>query len=1002
MLPDDFASSMLDRHPDPALVVDAGGAVGWMNAAARALTGSPAGGIDLARLGGELLQRSAQGLQLGGRAWRVQVAAPLDGRHLVTLTPIDEVQALAARAQHLAEQLEVAQQLGRLGVWERDLKTLDGRWDRNLFRMWGLDERDGVPHFLQATRSIVAEDRAGLEKAFLDSTHRCGTYSHRFRVRRPDGAIRRLHSQWVIDAGPDGQPQRALGVMMDDTEAWDLARSHDAALTELAVAVDVGQLAVWRRTIGANVLRCNAVARRLLGFDPAVEAHPTDVLIARVHPNDRQTLSACAKRALALNEPVDFEIRMRDGDGAWRHVYTRLVVDRADDGKPLEWVGVSLDITSRRDDARRASELLRRFNLAARTAGIGHWSLEHGASRAHWSDQLYTLHGLPPGSLVPTFGDWLKTYVHADDRATVFQSCRGWTRSGRPSHELGFRLLRSDGAVLHVVTHSHTEGTGEESLVFGVVIDVTERLAAEAVLREAAQRAALIANGVGLGTWEVELETGHAVWDDQMFLLRGLAPAAQALDTEQRLALVHPDDQDSVRIIGDRMARETGTIEHEFRVRWPDGSLRWLASRSSAACDAEGRPLRRLGVNWDVTDARSAIAEREERLAAQREVEAKSRFLSRMSHELRTPLNAVLGFTQLLLADGDAVDTATRTRRLEHICAAGKHLLSLINDVLDLSQLEGGEVTIELQPVPLPALLQDLLPLVEPLAGEFGVHLRTGGIDAVPLADPTRLRQVLLNLLTNAIKYNRRGGEALIEASTAQGIVTLRVADSGRGMSPQQMQHIFEPFNRLGAETLGIEGTGIGLAIVKALVERMGGTVHVESMLDRGSRFELRLRDGRDIGPARQEMASPQAMALAATSRRAGRGGTVLYIEDNAVNTLIVSELIGQRGDLKLLTADTGERGLAVAREARPHLVLLDMQLPDIDGFAVFERLRADPRTARIPCIALSANAMRDDVERAMRAGFADYWTKPLDFRTFTASIDALFGTAPSRAAAQS
>jgi CheY-like chemotaxis protein/anti-sigma regulatory factor (Ser/Thr protein kinase) len=315
--------------------------------------------------------------------------------------------------------------------------------------------------------------------------------------------------------------------------------------------------------------------------------------------------------------------------------------------------------------------------------------------------------------------------------------------------------------------------------------------------------------------------------------------------------------------------------------------------------------------------------------------------------------------------------------------------------VLDLSQLEGGEVAIELQPVSLAPLLQELLPLVEPLARRAGIEVRAGAVDAVPLADPTRLRQVLLNLLTNAIKYNRQGGDVVVEALTTEGVVALTVSDSGRGMTPQQMQHLFEPFNRLGAESLGVEGTGIGLAIVKALVERMGGTVHVESVLDRGSRFELRLRDGHDAGPMLHELASPQAMALAATAGRVGRGGTVLYIEDNAVNTIIVGELIAQRSDLKMLTAETGEGGLAIASAARPHLVLLDMQLPDIDGFEVFARLRADPRTARIPCIALSANAMPDDIERALRMGLADYWTKPLDFRTFMASIEALFGPAP-------
>lgn len=1000
---EDSAALLLEGHPDPALVVDAIGGVRWMNAAAQSRLPMPVLGLDALGLTLSDLERaraSAQDVRIAGQdavvaTWRLRVGAPVSGRRLVTLTPVDDLCGYADQARQLAERLDVAQEFGRLGVWERDLKTLTGHWDRHAFRIWGLNESAGTPHFAVAAQAIVDEDREALQKAFHASTQQAGTYSHRYRLRQPDGTLRRVHSQWIILDGPDGRPQRAVGVMMDDTEAWDLARSHDAALMQLAVAVEVGQIAIWRRRIDSRHVHCNDVGLRLLGFEPSADGHTVDAMMARLHPDDAGLMRAAARQALNLREPVDFEARLRRFDGHWRHVHTRLVVERDGAGEPLEFFGVSLDITRRRDDARRARELLRRFNLAARTAGIGHWSLEQGAERSRWSEQLYVLHGLPIGGTVPKLGEWIATHVHPDDRETVVQSYRNWSHSGRPAHEIQFRLVRSDGAVLHVITHSHIESTGDKSLVFGIVIDVTERRAAETALRQAAERAALIANGVGLGTWELDIATGDAVWDEQMFRLRGLAPGPRALTNDERIALVHADDSETVRTITARMQVDTGPIDFEFRTVWPDGSAHWLASRSSAVCDADGRPVRRIGVNWDVTDARSAVAEREERLAAQREVRAKSQFLSRMSHELRTPLNAVLGFTQLLLDESKAVDLATRKRRLEHIRSAGQHLLSLIDDVLDLSQLEGGEVAIELQPVPLVPLTQGLLPLVEPLARQIGVQVRTAALDGVPLADPTRLRQVLLNLLTNAIKYNRDGGEVVLAANAADGVVALSVSDTGRGMTPQQMLHLFEPFNRLGAESLGVEGTGIGLAIVKALVERMGGTVHVESAIDRGTRFEMRLRDGHGIGPAPHELVSPQALALAATSGRVGRGGTVLYIEDNAVNTLIVGELIAQRSDLKMLSAETGAGGCEIARSARPHLVLLDMQLPDIDGFEVFKRLRADPRTARIPCIALSANAMPDDIERALRAGFADYWTKPLDFRTFMASIEALFGPAP-------
>jgi len=362
-----------------------------------------------------------------------------------------------------------------------------------------------------------------------------------------------------------------------------------------------------------------------------------------------------------------------------------------------------------------------------------------------------------------------------------------------------------------------------------------------------------------------------------------------------------------------------------------------------------------------------------------------------MSHELRTPLNAVLGFAQLLLSDGERVTAETRRRRLEQIHGAGQHLLSLINDVLDLSNLEGGGIRITAQPVPLAALVAETLPLVERQARQRKVKLRSGTLAGVALADATRLRQVLLNLLTNAVKYNREGGQVLIEADATDDGVLLRVSDSGRGMNEAQLQQAFEPFNRLGLENEGIEGTGIGLAIVKALVERMGGKVQARSAPGQGSIFEVRLpeasaQDSAEPAPAMQ--GTPALTAL----RAVGKPGRLLYIEDNPVNLMIVQELLAQRPDLQLHTASDGLSGVSVALSQRPDLILVDMQLPDIDGHEVLRRLRADEATAAIPCISLSANAMPEDIERALHAGFDDYWTKPLDLRLFMRSLESIFG----------
>ncbi len=699
------------------------------------------------------------------------------------------------------------------------------------------------------------------------------------------------------------------------------------------------------------------------------------------------------ERALTGAQPVDVETRFRHADGSWRHLLTRRVLQRDAQGKPVALLGVGLDLSERVKANKQQTELMRQFELTARTAGIGYWSVEADTGRARWSAQTFELHGLPLDATALPMRQWLERFVHSADRDAVQRAFYSWVKRGVPNLEMEFCILRCDGSKRQVLSYSRLEGSPGQYDFFGVLVDVTERRAAEAALHQVSQRAALATRGAGMGTWEQDLLTGESLWDEQMWRLRGLEPQSHAPTVEERMAMVHPDDREAtLRKLTEATAE--GTLSNlEFRVRWPDGQWRWIASRATGVRDEQGRLSRRIGVNWDVTDMRMAQAAREERELAQRDNQAKSQFLSRMSHELRTPLNAVLGFAQLLLSDGERVTAETRKRRLEQIHGAGQHLLSLIDDVLDLSSLEGGEMRMTTTAVPLSTLVAGTLPLVERLARQRKVRLRTGPVGGVADADATRLRQVLLNLLTNALKYNQEGGQVLVEAESHGEQVLLRVSDTGRGMSEAQLQQAFEPFNRLGRENDGIEGTGIGLAIVRTLVERMGGTVQTSSTPGKGSVFEVWLRDGERLQSVPVADAAEAAPPRPSTAGL-GRPARLLYIEDNPVNMLIVQELLSRRPDLLLDTAVDGLGGLRQAAQQRPDLILVDMQLPDVDGHEVLRRLRADAATAAIPCIAVSANALPEDIQRARNAGFADYWTKPLDLQRFMQAIDAMFGTA--------
>jgi PAS domain S-box-containing protein len=702
--------------------------------------------------------------------------------------------------------------------------------------------------------------------------------------------------------------------------------------------------------------------------------------------------------------PTDVQVRHRRADGRWRDILVRRVIERGASGEPLGFIGVSLDVTEQAEHSRRAEELARRLEAAAGAARIGIWTTVVGTRQTEWNPQMYELFDMVGTTEPPTLGEWLARCVHPEDLEQVTRTTRAFLRHESRAFEIEFRIRLRDGRVRWMVLRADLDRSGgDPTRAFGIAMDVTDRHTAQAALHAASERAALIARHAGIGTWETDESGQPALWDEQMFLLRGMTPRAVSLNRDERLALVHPDDHGHVLDARPELSASAQGTAYEFRVRWPDGQYRWLASRSAPLFDGLGRVVRRVGVNWDITDHKNAELARQQALLAERESQAKSQFLARMSHELRTPLNAVLGFTQLLqlearqrpgASDQDQLD------KLSHIRAAGEHLLALINDALDLSSLEAGTLKLDLRPVSMALAVARALPLVEEPAAARRITVRTGRLDGSALADHTRLHQVLLNLLSNAVKYNRIGGEVIVESTLAASHVRLRVRDTGRGMNAGQLAHLFEPFNRLGLDHDGIEGSGIGMTIARALVEGMGGRIGVTSEAGRGTEFEVVLPQAgaEAVATARPaERRALDAMAEIVSAPQPGkRSGQVLYIEDNSVNVLLVEALIGHLPGVHIVSELTGAAGVARARSQRPDLILIDMQLPDFDGFEVLRQLRTHPETAAISCVALSANAMPEDIARALANGFDDYWTKPIRFKEFLGAMALRFPVAPA------
>ncbi|HEV8688790.1 MAG TPA: ATP-binding protein [Ideonella sp.] len=439
----------------------------------------------------------------------------------------------------------------------------------------------------------------------------------------------------------------------------------------------------------------------------------------------------------------------------------------------------------------------------------------------------------------------------------------------------------------------------------------------------------------------------------------------------------------------------------EFRFQRADGQVRWLETRATPERQADGRVVFH-GFTWDITErrqAQDALREHEAlRLAhdsAERASRAKSEFLSRVSHELRTPLNAIIGFAQLMGLDREQPLAGAQRHRLDGVRQAGQSLLALVDDVLDLSRIEQGVLSLRDDALDLATVLRASVDAVQPLAIARSVHITLAvPPGALVRGDAAALEQVLVNLLSNAIKYNRVGGRVAVGLGTPTpenelDAMVIDIHDDGEGLRPGQLAQLFQPFNRLGAERRRISGTGLGLVIARGLARAMGGDIRATSEPGRGSCFSLHLAaaQGGDDGPA--PAASSGTLATAAATG----GRVVLYVEDEPLNVLLMEEVFRTQPGWTLHVAHDGASGIELAARTRPDLALIDMNLPDMTGLDVLRRLRADPATAGLLCVALSADAMSEQIAAARAAGFDDYWTKPIDLTRLLDSVRQLIDT---------
>jgi signal transduction histidine kinase/ActR/RegA family two-component response regulator len=781
-------------------------------------------------------------LHLGHLRLRCRRVAVSDGL-LLWLTPLAE----PAPADALeGERIALLRALGRIGLFVRDLQGGAGRWDACMFEITGLDPAQGAPDwpdFLQ--RCVHPDDRAALDAHYSAVQGETGRGDLHFRVCRPDGEERWVHSLYDIRPGADGAPAQLVGVMLDDSTAGRRLQEGERSRRFLQRALELSGVSVWRTDLATQRVYFSAVGYDVVHMTPDVAGVSLEQLRQSIHPQDVQAIAQAAEQAVHSDGVVDVVARYISSQGEWRRLLTRRVAERDAAGQAIGLMGVLLDVTERDAERARADALAEQSRLVAQAMGLGFWQRDGNGESVMWDAQMYRLYGRSEERPPPTMLEWIAEYVLPVQRDAVRSTLEADVAAWAPATLMTVAVCGDDGVQRHVRAWTRRYEREGRRIATGMHLDVTEQLRHEDVQREA---------------------------------------------------------------------------------------------------------------------ERTARASRE-----------KSAFMALMSHRLRTPLNAVLGFAQLMSQDGHDALSARQRERLARIDAAGHELLAMIDDVFELAALDAESALPARRSVPLGAVITQLREAVEPLARQRGVALRVADLPAgLHLATDRRLLgQSLLHLTAHAVRRNERGGWVELRVLAEPGWCRLELRDGGPQLTPRQRELLFDT-PTMPAPQASHGDALVGLDLVRQALERLGGQIHWLHPQATDSALVVRL----PLGAAEPAGDAPSLK--------------LLCVEDNPVNLMLVQELVAMRPALRFFSATDGESGLALARAERPDVVLLDLHLPDIPGQQVLARLRADEDLARCRVIALSANAMPDDIRQALALGFDDYWTKPIDFDQFLAGLDRL------------
>ncbi len=789
-------------------------------------------------------------------------------------------------------------------------------------------------------------------------------------------------TQWItrLLSHQDAQLGELQAVGRDITHLKQIQESLQISEERLKLALEGSGIGLWDWNIATGEMYFDENWLQMLGYTEGELPAHISTWQQLIHPDDRPWVMDSLNIHLRDSQiPYTFEYRARTQSGDWKWVakYGK-VVTRAADGTPLRMVGIRQDVNDRKHVEEQLRDLSVRLTLALRSGAIGTWTWDL-AHEVSWDNGMYELYGLQQLDRATTYEDWINT-LHPDDRETTTVALQA-ARRGEKEFDTEFRIFHPDGSLHYIKAFAlvQRQSQGEPQRMVGINYDITERKQAEQALSDYAHEIEDLYDNAPCGYHSLDQQGRYVRVNETELKLLGYSreeiigrPITDFFTPASRIAFAKNYE----------VFQAQGWVQNlEYDMICKNGTILPVIISATIVKDAQGNPAYNRATLVDIRDRKQA--EEQLRISAERislanaelsrAARLKDEFLAGMSHELRTPLNAILGMSEVLLEEIHGSLTSSQRESVQLIERSGQHLLTLINDILDLAKVESGKMDLNITAVKIRTLCDASLSFVKQQAYQKHIHLACHvetGIDSVEL-DERRISQVLINLLSNAVKFTLEGGrvELSVRANQAQEAVEFAVSDTGIGIAADQLERLFQPFVQLDSSlSRRYSGTGLGLALVRRIVELHGGSVSVASETGQGSCFTVILPWQRGQQPPAVLETSPPPDASTLTIQRA------LLVEDSETTASQISRYLAEWGTTTVVHP-LGRGAIDLALHHKPDVIILDVLLPDLPGWEVLMELKAHPVTRSIPVLIAS---VVDERAKGLALGATDYLLKPI------------------------